>query len=110
MPGDPAISVSANPARGEAMITVAGQTLVLRPSFGALVKAEEELGSLIGLIERASVGGIRIGEIVTLFWHCLTQAPGNLTREKLGDAVVEAGLAAVTPVLKVLIGQILKGV
>ena len=109
-PADPAITITANPARGEASITVAGQTLVLRPSFGALVKAEAELGSLIALIERASVGGITIGEIVGLFWHCLTDAPGTLTREKLGQAVVEAGLAAATPVLKALIGQILKGV
>ena len=34
----------ANPARGEASIRVAGETLVLRPSFAALVAAEAELG------------------------------------------------------------------
>ena len=103
------ISIGANPARGEASITVAGETLVLRPSFGALVRAEEELGSLIALIERASIGGIKIGEIVALFWHCLTETPGALTRERLGEAVIETGLMAVTPVLKLLIRQILKG-
>ena len=51
---------TANPYRGEASLDVAGEKLVLRPSFGALVKAEAELGSLIALIERASV------------WECST--------------------------------------
>ena len=99
----------ANPARGEASITVGGATLTLRPSFSALAKAEEELGPLFGFVERASLGEMRLTEIVGLFWHCLTDRPGTLTRERLGEAVIEAGLAAATPVLKTLIGQILKG-
>jgi hypothetical protein len=46
--------VSANPARGEAALLIAGEILVLRPSFEALVAAEEELGPLFALIERAA--------------------------------------------------------
>ena len=48
--------MSANPYRGEASLVVGGETLVLRPSFGALVAAEEELGSLF---EGWIVGTIR---------------------------------------------------
>lgn len=99
----------ANPARGEASITVAGVTLTLRPSFAALVRVEEELGPLLQFVEKVGIGGISLGEIVGLFWHCLTDKPGDLTRERVGEAVVEAGLAAATPILRVLIGQILKG-
>ena len=99
----------ANPARGEASITIGGVTLTLRPSFAALVAAEEELGPLLAFVEKVSVGGVTIGQIVGLFWHCLAERPGDLTREKLGEAVVEAGLAAATPLLKVLVGQILRG-
>jgi hypothetical protein len=99
----------ANPARGEAGVRVAGEMLVLRPSFAALVAAEEALGPLFALIERAADGTLGIGEIVTLFWHCLCDPPEGLTREQLGDAVIEAGIAAATPVLRVLLRQILQG-
>ena len=98
-----------NPARGEAGVRVAGETLMLRPSFAALVAAEEALGPLFALVERAADGTLGVGEIVTLFWHCLRDPPEGLTREQLGDAVIEAGIAAATPVLRVLLGQILQG-
>jgi hypothetical protein len=35
--------------------------------------------------------------------------PAHLTREMVGAAVAEAGLAQVTPVLKLLLTQILQG-
>jgi hypothetical protein len=101
--------VTANPARGEAAIVVGGERLTLRPSFSALLAAEEELGSLFAVVERAADGGLRLGEIVGLFWHCLTERPEALTRERLGEAVAAQGLAAATPVLKVLLTQILQG-
>ncbi|MET0270330.1 MAG: GTA-gp10 family protein [Sphingomonas sp.] len=97
-----------NPARGEAAVRVAGEVMTLRPSFQALVAAEEELGPLFALVERAAAGGLRLGEMVALFWHCRHDAPG-LSREMLGEAVAAGGLAAATPALKVLLGQILQG-
>jgi hypothetical protein len=96
----------ANPARGEAAIVVAGETLVLRPSFAALVAAEEELGPLFALVERAAEGGLRLAEIVGLFWHC---SDGRIARERIGEALAEGGLAKATPVLKLLLMQILQG-
>jgi hypothetical protein len=97
---------TANPARGEAAILVAGETLVLRPSFEALVAAEEELGPLFALVERAAGGGLRVAEIAALFWHCSGR---RVARERIGEAIVERGLARTTPVLKVLLTQILQG-
>ncbi|MEG3176620.1 gene transfer agent family protein [Sphingomonas sp. RB3P16] len=99
----------ANPERGEAAIRVAGETVVLRPSFAALVAAEGELGPLFALVERAAAGGLALGELVALFWHCRFAAPDTITREQLGEAVVAGGLARATPVLRVLLGQILAG-
>ena len=87
---------------------VAGETIVLRPTFAALVAAEEELGPLFALVERAAAGALSLGEMVALFWHC-RDAPAEITREQLGEAVVAGGLAAATPVLRVLLGQILAG-
>ncbi|BCA59598.1 gene transfer agent family protein [Sphingomonas sp. HMP6] len=98
-----------NPARGEASLRVAGETIVLRPSFQALVAAEQEVGPLFALVERAAAGALSLGEMVALFWHCRFGAPEAITREQLGEAVVGGGLAAATPVLRVLLGQILAG-
>ena len=99
----------ANEVRGEASLRVNGEALVLRPSFGALVAAEGELGSLFALVERAASGGLALVEMVGLFWHCLHDRPEGLTRDRLGEAVADAGLAAATPVLRVLLRQILQG-
>lgn len=98
----------ANPMRGEASFTIAGADRVLRPSFSALVAAEQELGPLFALVERAGAGGLRLGELAALFWHCLADRDG-LTRDDVGEAVIEAGLAAAAKPLRVLLGQILQG-
>ncbi len=103
------MSAAANPARGEASLRVGGEALRLRPSFAALVAAEEELGPLFALVERAAAGELRLGELAALFWHCLADGPGGLTRERFGEALAEAGLAALTPALRVLLKQILQG-
>lgn len=100
---------AANPARGETALRVNGEALVLRPSFAALVAAEQELGPLFALVERAAQGKLALGEMVALFWHCLVDAPASLTRERLGEAVAAGGIANATPVLRVLLGQILAG-
>jgi hypothetical protein len=97
---------AANPARGEAAIVVGGGTIVLRPSFEALVAAEEELGPLFALVERAAEGGLRLGEMAALFWHCSGR---EVARERIGAAIAESGLAKMTPVLKLLLVQILQG-
>lgn len=88
---------------------VGGETLVLRPSFAALVAAEAEVGPLFGLVERAAEGRLGLGEMVALFWHCLAERPAGMTRERFGEGVVAGGIAAATPALKVLLGQILAG-
>ena len=88
---------------------VAGETLLLRPTFAALVAAEEELGPLFALVERAAAGRLGLNETVGLMWHCLAAPPVGLTREAFGEAVAQGGLAATAPVLKVLLRQILAG-
>ncbi|ATY33342.1 gene transfer agent family protein [Sphingomonas psychrotolerans] len=100
---------AANPARGEAELRIAGEILVLRPSFAALVAAEGELGPLFALVERAAEGRLGLSEMVGLFWHCLRARPERLTRDGFAEAVTARGLAANTPVLKTLLGQILAG-
>lgn len=102
------MTAAANPLRGEGELIIAGTPRVLRPSFSALVAAEEELGPLFALVERAGAGQLKLGEMVALFWHCLTNRDG-LTREQVGEAVIELGLAGASKPLRSLLAQILQG-
>jgi len=99
----------ANPVRGEACLEVGGAALLLRPSFAALVAAEQELGPLFALVERAAEGRLGIGEMAALFFHCAADRPEDLSRERIGEAIAEGGLARATPALRVLLTQILQG-
>lgn len=98
----------ANPFRGEATLVVAGSPRLLRPSFTALVAAEEELGPLFALVERAGAGQLRLTEMAALFWHCLVSRD-DLARDQVGASVLQLGLAAASKPLRVLLGQILQG-
>ncbi|BEU99031.1 gene transfer agent family protein [Novosphingobium olei] len=102
------MSAVANPHRGELSLVLQGVEHVLRPTFSALVAAEQELGSLFHLVERASGGELKLAELATLFWHCLREHD-TLDREAFGDALVQAGLTACAPVLRALLAQVLKG-
>ena len=97
-----------NPERGEAALVLGGDVLALRPSFGALVAAEAELGPLFDLVERAADGTLSLGDMAALFWHCLVDRE-RMDREALGEAMLVVGLARLTPVLKTLLQQILAG-
>lgn len=99
---------AANPARGEATLFVAGRACVLRPSFAALVAAEEELGPLFALVDRASEGQLRLAEIAALFWHCCEDR-ADISREAIGNAVMAMGLAQASAPLRELLKQILQG-
>ena len=96
-----------NAARGEACVVAGGVAIVLRPTFTALVAAEAELGPLFSLVERAAAGGLTLTELAGLMWHCAV-SPG-VTREAFAENLVAGGLAAATPALRVLLGQILSG-
>lgn len=98
----------ANALRGEAVLDIGGTAHVLRPSFTALVAAEEELGPLFALVARAGAGELRLSELTALFWHCLDPRAA-LPREAVGEAVVSQGLVACAVPLRLLLGQILKG-
>ncbi len=102
------MTATANPMRGEAVLVVAGVPRLLRPSFTALVAAEEELGPLFALVERAGEGQLRLTEMAALFWHCLADQH-SVSRGLVGEAVTSQGLATCAKPLRTLLGQILQG-
>lgn len=99
----------ANPARGEASLVICGETMLVRPSFAALVAVEAETGSLVAMAERAGQGEVTLAEIEAIIWHCLADRPTGLDRARLGDALLAAGLAKLMPVLRVILRQVLAG-
>lgn len=104
------MSRTANPVRGEASLRVNGETLLLRPTFDALVAAEEELGSLFALVEKAAEGQVKISEIVALFDHASRDGrPNAIDRQAIGAAVLALGLGGVMPALRLLLTEIMKG-
>lgn len=102
------MSPSANPYRGEAVLPVGGIDRRLRPSFAALVSAEDEIGPLFALVERAGGGQLRLQEMAALFWHCLDNHDG-ISRDDVGETVLQLGLSGCAAPLRQLLGQILQG-
>ena len=82
---------------------------MLRPSFAALVAAEEELGPLFALVERAADGRLRLAEMAGLFFHCAAGGRRAARASGSAQAIAEQGLARATPALKALLTQILQG-
>lgn len=99
----------ANPQRGEANLTLNNISYRLRPSFAALVAAEEEVGPLFALVDRAAGGTLKLSEMAALFWHCLVDRPEALSRTVFSHDLAGHGLANATPTLKILLSQILLG-
>ena len=98
----------ANSSRGEHSVVIEGTEFVLRPSFEALMAAEEELGSLFAMVERASRGELSIREMSSLVWHCLP-TDSRPAREQVGQALLGMGLIAATGPVRAIFNQVLKG-
>jgi hypothetical protein len=47
--------------------------------------------------------------MVALFWHCRHEADAEMTRDRFSESAAKVGLSAMTPALKILLGQILSG-
>lgn len=98
----------ANAQRGEAMFKLGDRTVVLRPSFENLLAAEEEIGSLFALVERASDGALTLSETSVLLWHCIESDP-HPSREEVGRAVLKQGLISTTQPIRAILSQVLQG-
>lgn len=97
-----------NALRGEAQFQLGERPVLLRPSFENLVAAEEEIGSLFALVERASEGALTLSEVSTLIWHCMDTDP-RPAREEVGKAVLKQGLIATTQPVRAILSEVLQG-
>ncbi len=99
----------ANPGRGEVALKLPSGELPLRPTFGALVAAEGEVGSLLALLDRAGSGDIRLGDMGPLFWHALGAGSFGGDRAAFEAELARAGLAALMPAYRVLLASVFGG-
>ena len=98
----------ANAQRGEATFDLGERTFVLRPSFENLVAAEEEIGSLFALVERASAGELTLSQVTALIWHCIEADP-RPSQKEVGEAVLKRGLITTTKPVRAILSQVLQG-
>lgn len=98
----------ANALRGEAEFSIGTRSYVLRPSFENLLAAEEELGSLFAMVEKAAAGAITLADVTALIWHCI-HSETRPDREAVGAAIIEMGLVAATKPVRVILAQALQG-
>ena len=99
----------ANPLRGEVALPLGGGTRLLRPTFGALVAAESEAGSLFQLLDRAAAGDVRMADIGAVFWHCLGDRTDGETRETFEAALLADGLGRLLPVYRAVLAAAFRG-
>ncbi len=86
----------AEAARREVTLELGGESYVLKPSFGAVCGVEERIGgNLFELGRRLEVAQVSAAELIDFAQACIAEAGYKVTRERLGDLIVEAGTATV---------------
>lgn len=91
----------ANPVRGEASLHLGETDILLRPTFAALIAAEEEIGPLFAFVERAAAGQLRLSEMAALFWHCRVEGAIPFDRGQFSEAVTAGRPITSDPVRQV---------
>lgn len=94
----------ANKMRGETLLSLGARSLLLRPSFTALLAAEAEVGSLFQVLDRAASGDVRLADIGALFWHCAVDT--GCGRSEFEADLLQVGTAALLEAYRLLLGAI----
>lgn len=102
-------NVKANPMRGEVELKLGEKAFLLRPTFEALVRIEQELGSLFSIVERATTGNVTLKDIVTVIWSCAEAGGSDLEREEFGRLIAESGVAQATSAFRSILTIALAG-
>ena len=100
---------TANPVRGEVLVSLPAGDCVLRPTFSALVSAEGEVGSLLALLDRAGGGDVRLGDIGPLFWHALAVPGAWVDRHAFEAELAGAGLRVLIPPYRSFLSAVFGG-
>ena len=84
--------MTANPKRGEVTLALGAESYVLVSNVEAIVEIENKMDSnLFAIGRRLESAEISASELIDLTHACVTQAGYEVTRERLGELIVEAG-------------------
>ena len=108
---------SANAARGEHSLTLAGKTYRLRPTFAATAAIEDELGqSALELLRRANGGALSYGElgaIVAEYVRAGAAEDDRMTKmvsaEGIAEKIYEEGVPPVLVVVTLVLADAVSG-
>lgn len=99
-----------NRLRGEVALELGGEALALRPTFAAIMEIEDRLGGIVPLASRAAAGDFGLREVTVIVWACLNGADDRKrSLDEVGERIMAAGLASVTPAVSALLTGILRG-
>lgn len=98
----------ANPDRGEVAITLAGQEIVLRPTFDAIAKIRAATGVPFGQ-SYSRIAALDVVEMATVLGACARAAGSTLKDEQVGELIMREGVAAAVEKATALLGNILTG-
>ncbi len=86
----------ADKASRDVTLALGGESYVLVSSFGAICGIEERIGgNLFKFGQRLELAQISAAELIDFAHACIAEAGYEVTRERLGDLIVEAGTASV---------------
>ena len=84
--------MTANRKRGEVTLELGGESYVLASNVEAIVEIENKMDTnLFAIGQRLESAEISARELIDLTHACATQAGYEVTRERLGELIVEAG-------------------
>ncbi len=84
--------MTANRKRGEVTLALGAETYVLVSNVEAIVEIENKMHSnLFAIGRRLESAEISASDLIDFAHACATQAGYKVTRERLGEAIVEAG-------------------
>jgi hypothetical protein len=101
-----------NTLRNEVSITLAGEERIMRATFTAIVAIEKALGkSMTAIINQVAAGDISITDSALIVYHGLRgNQDTRMSFEQVGEALVEAGMAAVSLPVVEFVSRSLSGV
>ena len=100
----------ANPYRGEIGIVLGDKTICIRPTFEAIVAAEKELGSVVGLAMDAADGKVGFAAMALFLWYLIgTPEDSRPEQEDFGKDLLALGIAKVAEIFRDVLTLILNG-
>ena len=87
-------------------LTLEGTDYRLKPTFQAIMDIEERLGGIVGLAVKAADGDFGLKEMTVIIWATMEERQNF---EQLGQLILQAGIARVSPVVRDLLTLCLVG-